>query len=359
MKNQQQKLCTRCGIRLLSRNLIIVLLLGFSTPLNCFIQSVAKPLKSQTLKEKITLSILPKRYKESQLNANWFGIADTIADNNNDTSESIDITIKRPTSNSRLISGSIMVRRPVDDVWAILTDYDNLSIHVPNLVESRQVNPSLESISEPGDGTYTCRLYQKGAQKIIGFDFVASVTMDMTEDIHKKDTPSELRQIGFKCVESQFFSEFDGYWKVTPSTDPADPTQVYSNVEYIVLVKPKGPVPVAALEWRIREDIPINLKAVKHASIKLGREGVQELRQTIRTERNGLPGRSIDMRRQFGRLTSAASETSKNVGDKLGTAVMNATSARQDRQLTPRLAPVRVRWEDDETMAKYLKNKRS
>ena len=31
-------------------------------------------------------------------------------------------------------------------------------------------------------------------------------------------------------------------------------------------MRPKGPVPVVALEWRIREDIPVNLIAVKRAA---------------------------------------------------------------------------------------------
>jgi hypothetical protein len=36
----------------------------------------------------------------------------------------------------------------------------------------------------------------------------------------------------------------------------------------MVYVKPKGPVPVIALEWRIKEDIPLNLCAIKIASEK-------------------------------------------------------------------------------------------
>ena len=50
-------------------------------------------------------------------------------------------------------------------------DYDNLSTHVPNLVESsRRTHP-----------TGGIRIFQEGAQKIVGFDFRASLVMDMTE----------------------------------------------------------------------------------------------------------------------------------------------------------------------------------
>ena len=36
-------------------------------------------------------------------------------------------------------------------------------------------------------------------------------------------------------------------------------------------ITPKGLVPVPALEWRIREDVPINLRSVKVAAEKLAR----------------------------------------------------------------------------------------
>jgi carbon monoxide dehydrogenase subunit G len=157
--------------------------------------------------------------------------------NNNDSCELVAVRIERTSPNSRRIGGEITIPRPIDDVWAILTDYDNLAIHVPNLVESRRVNPSYhrsgfvsaDPMSQPGDGRYKCRLFQKGAQKIIGFEFGASVTMDMTEMIRTTMLPNNNnnnnsngyttnysgynynneyyteRIIGFKCVDSQFF----------------------------------------------------------------------------------------------------------------------------------------------------------
>ena len=37
-------------------------------------------------------------------------------------------------------------------------------------------------------------------------------------------------------------------------------------------ITPKGLVPVPALEWRVREDVPVNLLAVRDAAQKLKRE---------------------------------------------------------------------------------------
>jgi len=296
--------------------------------------------------------------QNTQLNVWWFGGTDNSSRTlEEEECELVAVRIEKPTSNSRKIAGSISVPRPIDDVWAILTDYDNLSVHVPNLVESRQVNPPMQLTSQPGDGNYNCRLYQKGAQKIVGFEFGASVTMDMTETIQQRDSPSESREIGFKCVESQFFSEFDGYWKVTPTIDPEFPSEPATSIEYVVLVKPRGPVPVAALEWRIREDVPTNLRAVKLAATDLGLDGVLELRKTLRDARNGQVPRPGGVRQRAGRFSSATSTARRNVGETLEAAVVSARAP--DRRLARKLAPVRVDWYEDETMATYLTNKRS
>ena len=149
----------------------------------------------------------------------------------------------------------------MEDVWSILTDYDRLAIHVPNLKESK-ITQKLSNGS-PGDGQYQCRLFQRGAQKIIGFEFGASVTMDMREYILSE----KERKITFKCFDSMFFSEFDGEWSAQERVGANG--ELETLLSYVVLVKPNGPVPVAALEWRIREDVPTNLRAVKLAATRV------------------------------------------------------------------------------------------
>jgi len=235
----------------------------------------------------------------------------------------------------------------------------------------------------------------------VGFEFGASVTMDMMESITGQDenqqSDDEVRSISFKCVESQFFSEFDGEWKVSSVDDPDDPTSRVSKVEYVVDVKPRGPVPVQALEWRIREDVPTNLRAVKAASMDLGAEGVLALNDKLRKQRNGVvatssssqatsatsrststptstastsssrarrsqSGRRSTDRSSSGSFASVANSTRRNVGNFMNRAataskntVVNATQSRSQ----PKLAPVRVDWYDDETMGAYLNKRRN
>uniref|UniRef100_A0A6V1KTJ0 Coenzyme Q-binding protein COQ10 START domain-containing protein n=1 Tax=Heterosigma akashiwo TaxID=2829 RepID=A0A6V1KTJ0_HETAK len=181
--------------------------------------------------------------------------------------DNVDVRIEAPSMNSRKISGSIVIDRPVDDVWKILSDYDHLADNVPNLTQSKLV-------PHPTGGI---RLFQEGAQKIIGFDFRASLTMDMTEVMEKAEEKFGQRKILFKLVESAMFNGFDGEWSIqnysrikNPNPTGTDDQWIYtSKVFYSVVVKPRGPVPVAALEWQIKSEVPNNLRAVKLATERL------------------------------------------------------------------------------------------
>jgi hypothetical protein len=261
----------------------------------------------------------------------WFGGTEEKEnfDEDSDSCELVAVRIEKSSPNSRKIAGDITVATPIDDVWAILTDYNRLSIHVPNLVESKIV--SSKGRGSQGDGAYQCRLYQKGAQKIIGFEFGADVTMDMTESIVSgashhapagKDDEAvsypETRKIAFKCVDSMFFSEFDGEWSASEIL--GENGDQFTKLSYVVDVRPKGPVPVAALEWRIREDVPTNLRAVKRAAMTVGEAGVLATRP---------------------KSSSSASSLKE--------------SLRRNVQLAAgRLG--QMNWGEDETMAAYLKS---
>lgn len=164
--------------------------------------------------------------------------------------EGILVGIERTSSNSRRISGEIIMDVPISAIWDIVTDYDNLSVHVPNLVESSVIN--IGGVI----GGERPRVFQRGAQRIFGFEFGADVTLDMTENIHNQNCYS----VDFECVASQFFSQFDGSWILEEYSDSR------TMVRYIVDVRPKGPVPVAALEWRIKEDVPVNILALSRSA---------------------------------------------------------------------------------------------
>jgi hypothetical protein len=261
-------------------------------------------------------------------------------------------------------------------VWSVLTDYDRLSIHVPNLVESRTVSVQTPQ-QKPGDGSYRCRLYQKGAQKIVGFEFGASVTMDMVENIlpsrtfpytlpaadkdtktssaHELSRPLQSRSIRFKCYDSFFFSEFDGEWKATEERDPAT-GNIQTVLSYVVDVRPKGPVPVAALEWRIREDVPTNLRAMKSAALKnlqrskipVGPVATSESLTAYESIAGTATQRSLKFPTTPRKLQQKARMARSSV----------VASSNQVKTTTPlsntAAFRVRVNWDDDETLGAYL-----
>ena len=70
------------------------------------------------------------------------------------------VGIESTSSNSRRISGEIIIDTPIDAIWSILTDYDNLSTHVPNLVDSKVINNGDRIVGGRP------RVYQRGAQKM-------------------------------------------------------------------------------------------------------------------------------------------------------------------------------------------------
>jgi len=367
------------------------------------------------------------RTTTTALNVWWFGGTETVEETaveSNDSCELVPVRIERTSSNSRKIMGEIVAPCSIDDVWSILTDYDRLAVHVPNLVESRVLTRQSQPGS-PGDGSYRCRLFQKGAQKIIGFEFGASVTMDMREvvgpeprsgrsarggggrnnnngraasivaasaaaattaatarnDDNRIAVPSAERRILFKCYESFFFSEFDGEWKVQERIGEAG--EIETVLSYVVDVRPKGPVPVAALEWRIREDVPTNLRAVKRAAMARA-ETRQQLHEQMQQEQervveewnpvlespNGRVGADRENRLRSGFLRNGMfglsrgasnGNTQKRSNDKQQPQDERRRSQQQEEageklRPTTLLGDLRasVVWDRDETMAAYL-----
>jgi hypothetical protein len=290
----------------------------------------------------------------TELKVWWFGGTENTDNSHNDgdSCELVAVRIERTSPNSRRIAGEISVPAQLDAVWSILTDYNRLAIHVPNLMESKVVREN--SPGRPGDGSYKCRLYQVGAQKIIGFDFSASVTMDMSERIIASST-NEARKIDFKCVDSQFFSEFDGAWTVKEQRNPST-GEVETLCSYVVHVRPKGPVPVAALEWRIREDVPTNLRAVKAATLAMN--SVLTTSKTRQTALTNIPlASSTRTIVKSDTATDTSLQQTNTSPRKFPVRLANrktAISSQSPVLPAPRLASVLMDWDVDETMGKYL-----
>ncbi|GJD08159.1 hypothetical protein Gasu2_24670 [Galdieria sulphuraria] len=154
-----------------------------------------------------------------------------------------DVIIERPTRNIRTIICGLVVCANMKAVWDLLTDYEHLAEFIPNLAVSR-----LRYHPQGG-----IRLEQEGVQSVLGFRFRASVILDMYEKFSE-----DRAEIDFVLADSQDFDVFEGSWLMYPMK------RNWTHLIYQVTVQPKRFVPVQAVEWRIREDVPSNLHSIKN-----------------------------------------------------------------------------------------------
>lgn len=134
-------------------------------------------------------------------------------------------------------------------------------------------------------------------------------------------------------MESRFFSEFDGQWQLqVHSRRPIpgkDGQYLYSTrLTYEVVIAPNGPVPVLPLEWRIREDVPLNLIAVKEATEKISR--VEKQQQTPKTATFAEPKSSAPQVQKASAIEDIASDVD-SANDKV------------------------IDWESEETLGLYIR----
>jgi len=161
-----------------------------------------------------------------------------------------DVIIEKPSRNQRTIISGLLICAEMKSVWDLLTDYEHLADFIPNLAVSK-----LRYHPQGG-----IRLEQEGFQAVLGFRFRASVTLDMYESYS-----DDKAEIGFSLAESQDFDVFEGSWLMYPWK------RSWTHLIYQVTVQPKRFVPVQAVEWRIREDVPANLRSIKNYIENLSR----------------------------------------------------------------------------------------
>jgi ribosome-associated toxin RatA of RatAB toxin-antitoxin module len=123
-------------------------------------------------------------------------------------------------------------------LWAVLTDYDNLSRFIPNLQSSRQLWRRGNVVG----------LEQEGAQTFIGLRFKARVQLELTEE-------REQQRLSFVMTKGDF-RRFDGIWQIGHDS-------VGTTLLYDLTVQGCVGMPIGLIEQRLREDLAANLRAVQ------------------------------------------------------------------------------------------------
>lgn len=156
----------------------------------------------------------------------------------------LEITTEKLQGRQRRICASILVPCSVEQVWLVLTDYDNLANFIPNLTVSRRLG-----VSDAGT-----LLEQVGTQCFLNVQFCARVLLNMVEHFP--------HQLGFTMIEGDF-KAFEGAWKLAPT----DGTEGITKLIYEVTVCPPRAIPALLIERHLRRDLTQNLYAIRQQAI--------------------------------------------------------------------------------------------
>jgi len=154
------------------------------------------------------------------------------------TSETgVSIYTEKLDGQQRRILAFTEIPATADQVWQVITDYDNLASFIPNLSCSQR-------ISHPEGGI---RLEQIGSQCFLNIKFCARVVLDMVEQFPN--------QIDFEMVEGDF-KQFCGSWMLQPANGGTD-------LCYTVSIVPPRAMPVGLVERKLKSGLVANLTAIR------------------------------------------------------------------------------------------------
>ncbi|MBE9173862.1 oligoketide cyclase [Cyanobium sp. LEGE 06143] len=139
---------------------------------------------------------------------------------------------------------AVQLRLPLhaDCLWAVLTDYPNLSSFIPNLASSRQLWRR---------GTRVC-LEQVGTQQFCGLRFSAKVELELVEHREAGELRFAMRQGDFR--------RFEGVWRIGQESGRSIPE---SSLLYELIVQGRPGMPLGLIEQRLRKDLASNLRGVQ------------------------------------------------------------------------------------------------
>ena len=163
--------------------------------------------------------------------------------------QTIEQTMEKLSGGTRRLAAQLTTSASFDSLWNVLTDYDRLSLYIPNLLSSKKVYQKNNNV----------HLKQVGAQDFLGMKFSAEVTIDLFED-------KELGLLKFNLIKGDF-RKFEGSWKIQNIKNTSKNSLIYD-----LTVQGCKWMPIGMIEKRLKKDLSENLLAVDKqakSSIKL------------------------------------------------------------------------------------------
>ena len=160
--------------------------------------------------------------------------------------DTIQQTMERLPGGTRRLAVQLRLALDPQWIWAVLTDYDQLSRFIPNLQVSRLLWRRANVVG----------LEQEGAQTFMGLRFKAKVQLELTEHLAE-------HRLSFVMTKGDF-RRFEGAWQI--GQDTAGTTLLYE-----LTVQGCVGMPIGLIEQRLQEDLAANLRAVqREASRRAG-----------------------------------------------------------------------------------------
>ena len=157
---------------------------------------------------------------------------------NNDY-QTIEQTMEKFSNGTRRLAAQLTTSASLNSLWNVLTDYDRLSLYIPNLLSSKKIYQMDNNV----------HLKQVGAQDFLGMKFSAEVTIDLFED-------KELGLLKFSLIKGDF-RKFEGSWKIQNIKNTSKNSLIYD-----LTVQGCQWMPIGMIEKRLKKDLSENLIAV-------------------------------------------------------------------------------------------------
>ncbi|KAK9837252.1 hypothetical protein WJX81_001866 [Elliptochloris bilobata] len=156
---------------------------------------------------------------------------------------------------SKRVLAEAAVHASVEQVWAVLTDYDHLADFVPNLDSCERL---------PGGRPTRYRLRQHACSQSLFWRLEAGAVLDVQEvwgDLGR-------REIRFSQLTGDF-KEFSGRWVVEPDPGVCDGLQFATILRYELSLVPRWPLPSALVTHVVQAGLPGNIRAVARRAEEL------------------------------------------------------------------------------------------
>lgn len=149
-------------------------------------------------------------------------------------------------SGEKQIAAEVSILAPIEEVWAILTNYESLPTFVPNLERCERL-----SSPEP----QTVFLKQVGCTQGVLWRIEAQGTLCVQE----VKVSSWRREVWFRMIEGDF-EEFYGRWIV--ESDLSSSAQLSTFLRYEATVVPRFELPTKIVSYIVKAGLPVNIRAI-------------------------------------------------------------------------------------------------